>query len=201
MIKKAIFLLALVEVLSACKKSDNTYQTQYEKDGCEYDYSIVYPDGINYTTAEQYATYYIANDNQSIVTLMDSLIDAKISLDFWCSDYYRAMKETMPYDSILPRLMKVQEHEPSNSAVYSSIGYTYHHLGDTLKALEYFHKGLDIASDNSNLWYGLGLVTLQNGDTLSAINHFTKSLDLAKKQDIESQVTLSQFMLDKLKTK
>lgn len=188
-------------MLSACKKSDNTYQTQYEKDGVEYEYSIVYPDGINYTTAEQYATYNIANDNQSIVTLMDSLIDDKISLDFWCSNYYSAMKETMPYDSILPRLMKVQEHEPSNPAVYSSIGYTYHHLGDTLKSLEYFHKGLDIASDNSNLWYGLGIVTLQNGDTLSAINHFTKSLDLAKKQDIESQVTLSQFMLDKLKMK
>ena len=199
--KKTIHLLVLVAMLSTCKKSDNTYQTRYEQDGVEYEYSIVYPDGINDTTAEQYAIFDIANDNRSIVTLMDSLIDAEIRLDFWCSNYYHAMKETMPYDSILPRLMKVQDREPSNPAVYSSIGYTYNHLGDTLKALEYFHKGLDIASENSNLWYGLGLVTLQNGDTLSAINHFTKSLELAKKQNIESQITLSQFMLEKLKTK
>lgn len=198
---KTFGLIALILMLSGCKRPDNTYHLHYEEDGCEYDYYIGDVGGLDYATIERYVAFDVAEDYRSIVTLMDSLIDAKISLDFWCRNYYRAMKETMPYDSILPRLMKVQEHEPSNPAVYSSIGYTYHHLGDTLKALEYFHKGLDIASDNSNLWYGLGLVTLQNGDTLSAINHFTKSLDLAKKQDIESQVTLSQFMLDKLKTK
>lgn len=198
---KDIYLIAAIAMFTACNKSPNTYQTSYVEDDCEYSYSTDYPQGIDEAMAALYTDYIANEDYASVVSLMDSLVNANVTLDFWCSNYYRAMKETMPYDSILPRLMKVQEHEPSNPAVYSSIGYTYHHLGDTLKSLEYFHKGLDIASDNSNLWYGLGIVTLQNGDTLSAINHFTKSLDLAKKQDIESQVTLSQFMLDKLKMK
>ncbi|MDE7430575.1 MAG: tetratricopeptide repeat protein [Lachnospiraceae bacterium] len=197
MMKKAIFLFALAAILTACKKSNNLYQKRYEQDGVKYEYSIVYPDGIDYAIAERYASFDIANDNRSIVMLMDSLIDTNTHLDFWGDDYYRAMKETMPYDSILPRLLRVQDHEPSNPTVYSSIGYTYNHLNNTLKALEYFHKGLDIAPDNSKLWYGLGLVTLQNGDTISAISHFAKSLDLATKQNMESQVTLSQFMLEK----
>lgn len=184
-------------MLSACKESYNIYQTRYKQNGVEYEYSIVYPDRINYATAERYASFDIANDNQSIVTLIDSLVDAKTPIDFWCSSYYRAMKETMPYDSILPRLLKVKTHEPYNPAVYSSIGLTYSHLNDTQKALEYLHTGLDIAPDDANLWYGLGLVTLQYGDTISAVKHFTKSLDLATTQNIESQVRLSQFMIEK----
>lgn len=195
---KLIYPLAAIVMLSACKESTNLYQTKYVKDDCEYEYSTFYPGGVNYATAERYASFDIANDNRSIVSLMDSLIDTETHLDFWCNYYYSAMKETMPYDSILPRLQSLMEREPSNPAVYSSLGYTYSHLNDSLKALEYFHKGLDIAPDNGKLWYGLGLVTLQNGDTISAIGHFKQSYELAIKQDIESEIRISQFMLDKL---
>ena len=196
--KKALYPLAAIAMLSACKESTNLYQTKYVKDDCEYEYIIFYPDGVNYATAKRYASFDIANDNRSIVLLMDSLIDTETHLDFWCNYYYSAMKETMPYDSILPRLHSLMEREPSNPAVYSSLGYTYSHLNDSLKALEYFHKGLDIAPDNSKLWYGLGLVTLQNGDTISAMDHFKQSFELAIRQEIGTEIRLSQFMLDKL---
>lgn len=196
--KKAIFILATAGLLTACKKSDNTYQTRYVTDEVEYEYSLDYPEDISETLAERYATFDIANDTKSIVVLMDSLIAEGGHLDFWCSNYYQAMKEVIPYDSILPRLMKLQKHEPSNPEVYTSIAYTYNHLGDNMKAIEYLHSGLEIAPDNSSLWYALGIVTLHNGDSILAINSFQKSLELAKKQNIESQITLSQYMIEKL---
>ncbi len=198
---KAIGLIAVLLMLFGCKKSDNTYHKYYEDDGCEYDYTIVYPDGIDFVTAERYASFDIANDHHSIVELMDSLINAGTSLDFWCNDYYRAMKETMPYDSILPRLLHLQECEPSNPSVYSLIGYTYNHLGDTLKSFESFRRGLDLAPENSKLWYGMGLVASQNADTIFAISCFKHSLDLAKKQNFESQIKLSQYMVESLEEK
>lgn len=64
--------------------------------------------------------------------------------------------------------MKVKSQEPSNPAVYATLGYSYHHLGEAEKSIDSFNKGLSIAPQSSNLWYGLGLATLQQGDTISA---------------------------------
>ncbi|WP_289766276.1 tetratricopeptide repeat protein [Bacteroides acidifaciens] len=203
MIKKAIYLFALVAILTACKNSDNIniYETWYEQDGIEYEYHLEYPDGINYATAERYAAFDIADDKLSIVALMDSLIDADIHIGAWCSLYYSAMKETLPPDSILQRLQRQQNHKPSNTYVYWAIGNTYTNLDEPQKAIEYFHKGLDIASDCSYLWHSLGMVTLQQGDTVSAINCLTKALELAQEHNIESRAELIQQMLDSIESK
>ncbi|WP_154956383.1 MULTISPECIES: tetratricopeptide repeat protein [Bacteroidales] len=201
MMKKAIFLLALVEVLSACKKSDNTYQTQYEKDGCEYDYYIGDVDGLDYATIERYVAFDIADDYRSIVALMDSLIDAGTPLNSWSSVYANAMNEAFPLDSILPRLLKLHKCEPSNMPVYWAIGYTYNNLGDAQKAIEWFHKGLNKAPDSSNAWYGLGIVTLQQGDTVSAVNNFRKAHELAQEHNLESWAIRIQMTLDSIESK
>lgn len=191
-------LIAIILMLSGCKKTDNTYHIHYEEDGCEYSYSTVYPQGIDEATAALYTDYIASEDYASVVSLMDSLVEANVPLDFWCHNYYYALKETMPFDSIVPRLKRVQSQEPSNPAVYSTLGYTYYHLGETKKSIDSFNKGLSIAPQNSNLWYGLGISTLQQGDTISTKSHFEKSLDFAQKQEKESQIRLSQYMLDQL---
>lgn len=196
---KDISLIAAIAMLTACNSSPNTYQTSYVEDDCEYSYSTDYPQGIDEATAALYTDYIANEDYASVVSLMDSLVNANVTLDFWCHNYYYAMKETMPFDSIVPRLMKVKSQETSNPAVYTTLGYTYHHLGETGKSIDSFNKGLSIAPQSSNLWYGLGLATLQQGDTISAKSHFEKSLDFAQKQEKESQIRLSQYMLDQLK--
>lgn len=200
--KKTFCLLAVVVILTAFKASttsqNNIYQTRYVQDGVEYEYSINYPDVVDYSVVEKYAAFDIANDNRSIVALMDSLIDAKMRIGYWCNIYYDAMKETLPNDSILPRLLRVLDSEPSNSGAYFMIGYEYDHIGDTDKAFECFHNGLNIEPANSYLWYNMGIVTLQHGDTVSAVDSFTKSLELAKSQNIESQIFLNQSMLDSI---
>lgn len=160
--------MSLLLFTSACNSSPNTYQTSYVEDDCEYSYSTDYPQGIDEATAALYSDYIANEDYASVVSLMDSLVDANVTLDFWCHNYYYAMKETMPFDSIVPRLMKVKSQEPSNPAVYATLGYSYHHLDETEKSIDSFNKGLSIAPQNSNLWYGLGLATLQQGDTISA---------------------------------
>ena len=201
MMKKAIYLFAVVTMLSACKKSDNSYHLHYEEDGCEYDYYIDDFDGLDYETVERYAAFDIADDHRSIVALMDSLIDAGTNLRSWWSRDYFAMKETLPPDSILPKLQRLLEHKPSNASIYWAIGNTYSDLDDTQKAIEYFNKGLDIASDFSYLWLSLGIVTLQHGDTVSAVNDLTKALELAKKHALEWRVELIQQMLDSIGSK
>lgn len=200
MTNKAFTLLAVIILLFGCKKSDNSYHLHYEVDGHEYDYCIDDFDGLDYETIERYAAFDIANNRRSIIALIDSLIDADTHLRSWSSVYYDAMKETLPHDSILPRLLKLHDCEPSNIYVYWSIGETYSNLGDTLKAVEYYHKGLDLAPDCSFLWHDLGLVTLQQGDTASAVNHLTKALELAQKQNIEWRVNLIRPMLDSVTT-
>lgn len=201
--KKIFYLLATVAALTAFKESTtsqaNIYQTRYVKDGTEYEYYINYPDALDYSVVEKYAAFNIANDKKSIVALMDSLIDAKIRIGYWCNLYYDAMRETLPHDSILPRLLKLQDSEPFNSGAYFMIGDAYDQIGDTAKAVEYFHNGLDIEPDNSYLWYSMGTAMLQHGDTVSAIDSFTKSLELAKSKNLESQIFLNQSMLEKLK--
>lgn len=198
MMKKAIYLFALVAMLTACKKSNNSYHLHYEEDGCEYDYSIDDFDGLDYETVERYAAFDIADDRRSIVALMDSLIDAGTPLRSWWSSYYNAMKETLPPDSILPKLQRLRDHEPSNAYVHWAIGNTYSDLNDTQKAIEYFHKGLDIASDCSYLWHSLGMVTLQQGDTVSAVNDLTKALELAQKHNLESWAIGIQLKIDSI---
>lgn len=190
--------MSLLLFTSACNSSPNTYQTSYVGDDCEYSYSTDYPQGIDETTAALYTDYIANEDYASVVSLIDSLVNANVTLDFWCHNYYYAMKETMPFDRIVPRLMKVQSQDPSNPAVYATLGYTYHHLDETEKSIDSFNKGLSIAPQSSNLWYGLGLATLQQGDTILAKSHFEKSLDFAQKQEKESQIRLSQYMLDQL---
>lgn len=195
---KAFTLLAVIILLFGCKKSENTYYIHYETEDGEYDYSLEYPEGIDYATAERYAAFDIANDRRSIVALIDSLIDAGTHIDYWSSLYYDAMEETLPPDSILPRLLKLHDCEPSNIYVYWAIGETYSNLDDTQKAVEYYHKGLDLAPDCSFLWHGLGLATLQQGDTASAVNHLTKALELAQKHNIEWRAKLIRPMLDSI---
>ena len=56
--KKKIYLLTIGLILSVCKESNNTYQIRYEQDGVKYDYSVDYPDGIDYATAERYASFF-----------------------------------------------------------------------------------------------------------------------------------------------
>lgn len=197
--KRLLFLLMLSGGLVACARGDNTYITHYVEDGCDYEYSIIYPDGIDYATVERYAAFDIAGDNVAIVVLMDSLVRENKHLDFWCYYYYNAMKETIPYDSILPKLISVMEREPSNPTVYSSIGYTYHHLGDNLRAIEYINKGSSVAPHDEGLWFGLGVVEMRKGDTLAAKNSFQRSFEFAKKHKAESTMTLSEFMIEQLK--
>lgn len=196
--KKTMYLLALVAMLAACKNSRNTYDARFEVNGCVYEYHIEYPEGIDYAIVERYVALDIADDNRSIVALMDSLIDEDVHLDYWCDKYFNAMAETMPYDSILPRLLKLSDREPSNPAVYCNIGYIYSHLGDTLKAFENYQKTLDIAPDCSQYWYCLGTAKIQYGDTVSAIDCLTKSLELAQKHNIESQAVRIQITLDSI---
>ena len=195
---KSFTLLALIVLLFGCKKSDNSYHLHYEEDGCEYDYYIDDFDGLDYETVERYAAFDIADDRRSIVTLMDSLIDAGTNLRSWWSRYYHAMKETLPPDSILPRLLKLHDREPSNILFYGAIGDTYCSLGDTLKGLEYYHQGLDKAPRSSDLWYGFGLLKLQQGDTLSAVNSLTKAVELAQKQNLESWAIRIQLKIDSI---
>lgn len=195
---KTLTLLALIVLLFGCKKSDNSYHLHYEEEGCEYDYYIDDFDGLDYEKVERYAACDIADDHRSIVTLMDSLIDAGTHLRSWWSRYYHAMEEALPPDSILPRLLKLHDSEPYNILLYGALGDTYCSLGDTLKGLEYYHQGLDKAPDSSNLWYGFGLVTLHQGDTVSAINSLTKALELAQKHNLESLVIKIQMMLDSI---
>ena len=195
---KVFTLVAINILLFGCKKTDNSYHLHYEEDGCEYDYCIDDFDGLDYETVERYAAFDIAHDYRSIVALMDSLIDAGTPLRSWWSCYYHAMKETLPPDSILPRLLELQEREPSNKLLYGAIGDTYCSLGDTLKGLEYYHHGLDKAPDSSNLWYGFGLITLQQGDTVSAINSLTKAVELAQKHNLESWAIRIQLKIDSI---
>ena len=195
---KAFILLSVIILLFGCKKSENSYHLHYEEDGCEYDYYIDDFDGLDYETVERYAAFDIADDRHAIVALMDSLIDAGTPLRSWWSCYYYAMKETLPPDSILPRLLELQENEPSNLLLYGAIGDTYCSLGDTLKGLEYYHHGLDKAPDSSNLWYGFGMVTLEQGDTVSAINSLTKAVELAQKQNLESWAIRIQLKIDSI---
>ena len=195
---KAFTLLAVIILLLGCKKSDNSYHLHYEEDGCEYDYYIDDFDGLDYETVERYAAFDIAHDYRSIVALMDSLIDAGTNLRSWWSSYYHAMKETLPPDSILPRLLELQESESSNLLLYGAIGDTYCSLGDTLKGLEYYHQGLDKAPDSSNLWYGFGMVTLGQGDTVSAVNSLTKAVELAQKHNLESLAIGIQLKIDSI---
>ena len=56
-------------------------------------------------------------------------------------------KGLWPPDSILPRFQKLLRREPSNIFGYWVIGDSYCNLGDTLKAIEYYHKGIDLAPD------------------------------------------------------
>ena len=195
---KAFILLSVIILLFGCKKSDNSYHLHYEEEGCEYDYYIDDFDGLDYETVERYAAFDIADDRRSIVTLMDSLIDAGTNLRSWWSRYYHAMKETLPPDSILPRLLKLHDREPSNILFYGAIGDTYCSLGDTLKGLEFYHQGLDKAPRSSDLWYGFGLLKLQQGDTVSAINSLTKALELAQRNDIEWRANLIKQILDSI---
>ena len=125
---------------------------------------------------------------------MDSLIDVGTNLRSWWSSYYHAMKETLPPDSILPRLVALQESEPSNLLLYGAIGDTYCSLGDTLKGLEYYDK----APDSSNLWYGFGMVALEQGDTVSAVNSLTKAVELAQKHNLESLAIGIQLKIDSI---
>ena len=199
MMNKALPLLVVATMLSACSDSDKRYHVSYEKDGCVYEYYIDYPDGVDKSTVERYTHLLMTENNEAIVALMDSIIASGTPIDFWCSDYYRAMKEVMPYDSILQRLLELEKREPTNPSVYSTIGYTYSHLNDPTLAIEYFNRSIKLAPDNSNMWYGLGLVMLQKGDTTSAISNLKHSLLLAKNQNLESQILLSQHMLEKLK--
>ena len=195
---KAFILLSVIILLFGCKKSDNSYHLHYEEEGCEYDYYIDDFDGLDYETVERYAAFDIADDRRSIVALMDSMIDAGTNLRSWWSRYYHAMKETLPPDSILPRLLELQEREPSNKLLYGAIGDTYCSLGDTLKGLEFYHQGLDKAPRSSDLWYGFGLLKLQQGDTVSAINSLTKALELAQRNDIEWRANLIKQILDSI---
>ena len=195
---KAFILLSVIILLFGCKKSDNSYHLHYEVDGHEYDYYIDDFDGLDYETVERYAAFDIADDRRSIVALMDSLIDVGTPLRSWWSLYYHAMGEALPPDSILSRLLKLHDCEPSNILLYGAIGDTYCSLGDTLKGLEYYHRGLDKAPDSSDLWYGFGLVTLQQGDTVSAINSLTKALELAQRNDIEWRANLIKQILDSI---
>ena len=195
---KAFILLSVIILLFGCKKSDNSYHLHYEEEGCEYDYYIDDFDGLDYETVERYAAFDIADDRRSIVALMDSMIDAGTNLRSWWSRYYHAMKETLPPDSILPRLLELQEREPSNKLLYGAIGDTYCSLGDTLKGLEYYHQGLDKAPHSSDLWYGFGLLKLQQGDTLSAVNSLTKAVELAQKQNLESWAIRIQLKIDSI---
>ena len=195
---KAFILLSVIILLFGCKKSDNSYHLHYEEEGCEYDYYIDDFDGLDYETVERYAAFDIADDRRSIVALMDSMIDAGTNLRSWWSRYYHAMKETLPPDSILPRLLKLHDREPSNILFYGAIGDTYCSLGDTLKGLEFYHQGLDKAPRSSDLWYGFGLLKLQQGDTVSAINSLTKALELAQRNDIEWRANLIKQILDSI---
>lgn len=53
---------------------------------------------------------------QFYADLLDCLIEEGANLNYWCNNYYRAMKEVMPYGCILTRLHKLQKRESTNPA-------------------------------------------------------------------------------------
>lgn len=193
-----LVIVALI-LLSACNKKINVYTVKYENGDYMYEYNLPYPNWIDRATAARLADLEVAEDHQSILKLMDSLINHKKPLGFWCSLYSSAIKNTMPKDSLVPRLLSVQKREPSNLSVYESLGYAYDYLGDFEMAIKYFNDGIKIAPENSKLWYGLGLSFLDNGDTISAIENLQYSLDLAEKNNAVFQITLSKFKLNILR--
>ena len=116
---------------------------------------------------------------QFYADLLDCLIEEGANHNYWCNNYYRAMKEVIPYGCILTRLHKLQKRESTNPATN----------------IEYLHRVLKIAPGNSGLWFLLGINTLRNGDSVLAINCFLRSLEWERIQNIHLQIGVIQYII------
>lgn len=63
------------------------------------------------------------------------------------------------------------------SSIWYNLGVAYGERGDHTRAIEAFHKALELKPDMHNAWYNLGLAYVENGEYERAIKAYTHAIE------------------------
>jgi tetratricopeptide (TPR) repeat protein len=128
--------------------------------------------GIGY---KELKNYYLAE-----YWLKKSLkIDTSIfSTWFYLGNCYLDQGKYQQSITFLQKSLSSQLEYGDKEIVYNSLGLAYAYLGNDVKALEFYEKGLEISPTSSIILRNIGLVYSRNGDHQNSILFFNRALKL-----------------------